>query len=291
MQDEADAAARQLLEMDPKAFLALAGLPTTGSVELIEAGVFPYVLPVDLVLRIPARRPWVGVIALVANRHPDLVGELLTTMASLPYDVPAIPIAVLVRPEADDPALSGEIVSSSLQFRYHVVRAWQSPRAVAWGDLGSKAMARHLATGLSDAISSLRERAARGGTEDGAQPMLCLAFALSSHGQVDPRLLADADRLEQLAPCVYLGTNRREDVRVASLADGCAVMRWKLYQRGSRRFGPPDAGVAQTIGAIDDPRRLTELDHFISRIDTWRWPISSWEQLLTWRDPSDETNL
>jgi hypothetical protein len=41
------------------------------------------------------------------------------------------------------------------------------------------------------------------------------------------------------------------------------------------------------IGEIVSPHRLTDLDHFLSRIDSQGYPITSWNDLLAWRESAD----
>jgi len=118
---------------------------------------------------------------------------------------------------------------------------------------------------------------------------MCLVFALPEQGPVDPKLLAEVAELERMAPCVYLALDSHHEPRIVSRDEGCTVMRWKLYQRGSRRFGPPDERVASTIGEISSPRRLTDLDQFMARIDSQDYPITNWDQLLAWRELAEES--
>ena len=114
---------------------------------------------------------------------------------------------------------------------------------------------------------------------------MCLVFALPEQGLVDPALLAVADQLERMAPCLLLTLGKRQDPRIVSREEGCAVMRWKLYQRGARTFGLPDERVAAEIGAITSPRRLTDLDHLLARIDSQDLAITTWDELLAWCPP------
>src|SRR3954468_15984992 len=86
--DQGDAILRKLVGMDPSAFLKLIGMPATGPIKLIESGIFPHILPVDRVVRIPAPEPWIAVVGLAASRDPDLVGLIETTVVCLPYRVP-----------------------------------------------------------------------------------------------------------------------------------------------------------------------------------------------------------
>jgi hypothetical protein len=269
--DEGDAIIRKLIEMDPSAFLDLVGESVTGPVELIESGVFPHILPIDKVLRISAPEPWIAVVGLATSRDPALVGLIETTLVSLlGHRVPIEPIIILVRPEADDPSFTGEQVRRMprgtvvSQFRYRVIRAWQQPPDRPLGDLPSETLAGLETSGLRELNSELRERTAANAAAVDSESVTCLVFALPEPGPVESKLLKEVAELERMAPCVYLALGRHREPRVVSRDEGCTVMRWKLYQRGARRLGPPDERVASTIGEIVSPRRLTDLDHFLS---------------------------
>ena len=95
--DEAEAAARRLVEKDPSAFLNLLGLSIDGPVRVIEAGVFPHVLPIDRVYCVAASEPRVAVVALAVSPAPDLVASVEVAFATLNVvlDVPIEPIVVL----------------------------------------------------------------------------------------------------------------------------------------------------------------------------------------------------
>jgi len=64
-------------------------------------------------------------------------------------------------------------------------------------------------------------------------------------------------------------------------------MRLKLNQRGTRKFGAADERIASAIGAITSARRLSDLDHLLAWIDSRNLPISTWDDLLTWRPPAE----
>ena len=294
--DKGDAILRKLAGMDPSALLNLMGLPATDPIQLIESGIFPHILPVDNVLRVPAPEPWIAVVGLATSHDPALVGWIETTLVCLPYSVPMEPIIVLVRPEADDPSVTGEEVRRMpwgevvSQFTYRVVRVWQQPSDRPLGDHWPRTLAGLAASGLPELISELREHAAARSENAACESVTCLVFALPEQGRVDPKLLAEAAELERTAPCVYLALNKHDEHRIVSRDEGCTVMRWKLYQRGARRFGPPDERVASTIGEIVSPRRLTDLDQFMARIESQDYPISSWNELLSWGEPADRSD-
>lgn len=280
--DQSEVVVQGLLESDPKAFLNLLGIPIDGPVTVIETGIFPHILPIDRVLRVASSKPWIAVVGLATSPDPDIAHLVEITFASVLHNVPIEAAVVLVRPEAEHPNVSGEHVERMpdgevyLQFRYHVVRAWERPADRPFDDDNLDR------SGLSELIAELRERAAAG-TEDVSESVICLVF-----GGRGPRdLRAMAVEMERLAPCVLLSLNRREDPRVVSHEEGCAVMRMKLYQAGKRKFGEVDERIAAAIGAITSARRLSDLDSYLAWIDSRDLPITSWDELLAWREPAD----
>ena len=295
--NEIEEALSGLVDRDPAAFLKLAGLPTTGEVRVVDAGIFPSVLPIDYVLRVTDEKPWVAIVALATSRDPDIVYSvhvmLTTLMVMFRKPMALVPYVVLVRPEADDQTIVGELSDDlpdgevNFRFRYHAIRAWQHPPESPLGDTSSEVLETLTRSGLPALIAELRDRAVAGVDADSAESAMCLVFAFPKRGRVDRELKAFANQVEETAPCVLLSLDRRSDPRIASREEGCAVMRWKLYQLGMRKFGIPDARIASEISAITSPRRLTDLDHFLGRIDSQNLPIKTWDDLLAWRPPDE----
>src|SRR4051812_41725549 len=212
-------------------------MPVTGPVKLSESGIFPHILPIDKVLRIPSTEPWIAVVGLATARDPSIVGSVETTLIScLAYGVPMAPIVVLVRPEADDPSITGEEIHRMpwvevvSQFNYETVRVWQQPSDRPLGDLQSRTLARLDAPGLIELIADLRGRAVVSEEDAASESVMCLVFALPEQGPVDPKLLAEVAELERMAPCVYLALDSHHEPRIVSRDEGCTVMRWKLHQ-------------------------------------------------------------
>jgi len=210
----------------------------------------------------------------------------VTFATMLLHGVPGRATVVLVRPEAEHPSVSGEHVERMpngdvyFQFRYEVVRAWEQPDDRPFADDLDR-------SGLPELIAELRERAEAGEDDAASESVMCLVFAFSAQGRAHRELRATAAEMERLAPCVLLSHNRREDPRVVSREEGCAVMRMKLYQRGKRRFGEADERIASAISAITSARRLSDLDHLLAWIDSRNLPISTWDELLAWRPTTE----
>ena len=140
------------------------------------------------------------------------------------------------------------------------------------------------ATGLPKLIAELRQRAAASAENAASRDVPRLRASEAGAGA--SKLRAEVAELERMAPCVYLALNRHDEHRIVSRDEGCTVMRWKLYQQGARHFGP------RMSGCLDDWRDLesapvTDLDHFMARIESQDYPITSWNELLAWREPAD----
>jgi hypothetical protein len=293
---EGEAILRKLVGMDPGAFLSLVGFSSAGPVTLIEWGVFPHVVPVDMVLRASAKEPWLAVVELVTRRDADVVARLEVTSihVAIRLNLPIAPVVVLVRPEADDSGITGRKVvrgpggEAITEFSYEVARIWQEPPAHPPGGRQTSTLERLQDSGLPDLIRTLQGRVAASRSGQESEPVTWLVFALPDAARVDQKVLDEVTELERMAPCVYLMVDKRDDGRIVSREEGCAVMRWKLFQQGIRRFGLPDERIASIIGCITSPRRLTALDHMIARIASNDRPITTWDQLLAWREPDGD---
>lgn len=145
-----DATTKDLLETDPGAWLALVGRPAAAPVRLIEADLATVTAEADKVMLVEEADPWLAHVELQSSRDPGLVRRLLryNVLMTGRHGHPAWSAVVLLRPEADDPALSGQFRErlpdgrTYLEFSYGVVRLWREPVApILEGRLGTLPLA------------------------------------------------------------------------------------------------------------------------------------------------------
>ncbi|HEX8204387.1 MAG TPA: hypothetical protein VF590_28165, partial [Isosphaeraceae bacterium] len=145
-----DATTRYLLEAHPDAWPRYLGLPTEGPVGVINADLSTVTAEADKVLRIEGPEPWLLHVELQSGPDRALPRRLLRSnvLLDLRHDLPVLSVAVLLRPEANSPDLTGVLRRQlpagdvTQEFRYRVVRAWQRPvDQVLEGGLGTLPLA------------------------------------------------------------------------------------------------------------------------------------------------------
>lgn len=277
MPKQFDATLKDLAESYPIDWLTQLELPATGPVALVDADVSTVTAQADKVLRIGGPNPWLLHMELQASRDPDLATRLLRYNVLL-YGRHALPVhtaVVLLRPEADDPGLTGVVSYQSphgrggLEFRYQVLRVWQRPaETFLVGGLGTIPLAPLSGVSqdaLPGVIHRMEERLTREAPPADAAKLWAATYILMG-------LRYSAEFTDQL----FHGVRTMEESTTyqAIIAKGQAVEAIKiLLRQGGKRFGPPDALTRATIEAIADIDRLEQLTERL--LD-----VSSWDELL-----------
>ncbi|HEV2472572.1 MAG TPA: hypothetical protein VGS41_07915, partial [Chthonomonadales bacterium] len=106
-----DATTKHLVEAHPDDWLRLAGLKGV-TAEAIDADLSTVTAEADKVLRVAADPPWLMHLELQAGYLPDLPRRTQVHNALLDrrHDLPVRSVIILLRPEADGPAMTGEYV-------------------------------------------------------------------------------------------------------------------------------------------------------------------------------------
>jgi hypothetical protein len=125
-----DATTRYLLEAHPDAWPRYFGLPSAWPVGVINADLSTITAEADKVLRIGVPEPWLLHVELQSSCDRLLPRRLLryNVLLDVRHDLPVRSVAVLLRPEADGPNLTGILQRQPpgedvhLEFRYQVVR-------------------------------------------------------------------------------------------------------------------------------------------------------------------------
>lgn len=145
-----DATTKFLVEGFPADWLAFAGLGPVGRVAVIDANLSTITAEAEKVLRVDGPEPWLAHVEFQTSHQAGFPRRLLryNTLLDDRHDLPTRCLAVLLRPEADGPDLSGVYRRSLpggdefLEFRYGVVRAWLQPvESLLTGGLGTLPMA------------------------------------------------------------------------------------------------------------------------------------------------------
>ncbi len=272
-----DATTKFLVERDPNAWLAYAGLRATGPVTIIDSDVSTIAADVDKVVRVDHPTPWLVHLELQASHDATMAARLLLYHALLyrRHGLPLQNVVVLLRREADRPELTGRLQQRLpdrqlvLDFHYRVVRVWQQPvDAVLAGGLATLPLAPlcdDAAADLPGVIRQIDERVRRE-----AKPSEIPQFWLATYLLLGLRYSDDV--AEQLLRGVR--AMKESSTYQAILAEGRAEGRAEEARRilldlGSVRFGPPDRLTRVALERIDDPERLESLIRRVHDVASW----------------------
>ncbi len=292
MAKQFDSATKYLVDAFPRDWLALAGLPTAAPVELIDANLSTITAEADKVIRVAGPSPWLAHIELQTGRDPRLDSRLCRYNALLNHghDLPTRSIAILLRPAADGPELSGELRRSLpdgldyLVFRYGVVRVWRQPvESILHGGLGILPLAPVADLGsmpLEAVVEELHQR-----IDPEPRPLRSLLWdatsivmGLQHPAEVIERLLRGVHEMEESSFYQYILTKGKAMGVVEGEVTGEArgeirAARRLLLRQGERRFGPISPGDQTTIEAIADLDRLEGLADIV-----WNSPAATWAE-------------
>jgi predicted transposase YdaD len=217
-----------------------------------------------------------------ASRAEDLMARLLLYNALLyhRYRAPVHSVLVLLRPAADDPALTGQLRyqvrsrKSKMNFAFEVVRLWNRPvRRMLTGGLGTLPLVPlcrmpanvSLEEALPGLIRRMEERVSQETTSARATQLLTAAFVLTG-------LRLSRDVTLQLFQGVR--AMRESTTYQYILEEGCIEEARKLILRlGRQRFGPPSETVTAVLSGMTDLERL-------ERISDRLLVVSNWQELL-----------
>jgi predicted transposase YdaD len=273
-----DPTLKALVELRPADWPALAGLPR-GPTSVIDADIATVSGALDKALRVEADPPYLVHLEFHAGHDAAVQPALFHLRSALLHHrhrLPVRTVAVLLRPEADSPALSGawELAfpgeAPYHTFCYRVLRVWQLPVTVL---LKGGAATLPLAP-----ISAVTEEQLPGIMRE-------LERRLSS-----PRLRRQAAELwsatyilmglrwpRQRAQELFRGVRAmKESVTYQAIleeGEGRGILagaKKVLRVMGEDRFGPPDAATAAALEAITDLAQLEELGVRLLRVASWQ---------------------
>jgi len=269
-----DATTKQLVEAQPAAWLEFAGLLTRGrgtaTIEVIEADLSTVTAEADRVLRVTeAAASYLAHLEFQSGYDATMGERLLRYNALLRYRhaLPVRSVVVLLRPEADGPAVNGLVESGSeaaqdlLRFRYRVVRVYEQPvEAILTGGLTTLPLA-PLADLSGSAVGDVVRRM---GARIDAEAAPAEAGMLWTATYVLMGLRYPSALTEQLLRGVR---QMKESVTYqAILAEG---VRDVILRQGVKRFGAPSAQAQAALAAITSVERLEQLAERLLEVETW----------------------
>ncbi len=221
-----------------------------------------------------------------SSRDAELARRLLMYNALLHhrYGVPVHSLVVLLRPAADDPALTGELRyqpwprRGRTLFKYEVVRLWQRPvRRVLAGHLGTLPLAPlcrlpenvPVEEALAGVIRRMDQRLQCEATPPEAALIFSAAYVLT--GLRIPReraapLFRGVRAMRESSTYQAILDEGRQEGRIEEAQGG-------ILQLGEQKLGSPSGAITATLSAITDLGRLHRIR---GRIII----VSSWDELL-----------
>ncbi len=276
-----DASLKHLLEKYPRDWVAFLARCLHQSwpaqAEVIDSDLATVSAAADKVLRIRGARPWLLHVDLQASHDPRLPERMLLYNVLLHHRhrMPVRSLAVLLRPEAERPGLTGRAQLREpdgrryLSFQFPIIRLWQQPISFflkgGLGLLPLAPLAEPAGRGL-DAI--IREMKTRLGEEaepaeaaelwTAAYVLLGLQYTKAIAKQIMQGVLVMKESVTYQAIV--------DEGRAEGLVQGKIEL---LLELGTDQFGPPDPGTVQALREITDKKHLHLLGKRILHVSSW----------------------
>lgn len=280
---------KALVESAPEDWVVLAGDPRAPA-QIIDADIATVSGAADKAIRVGAAVPYLLHLEFVAGHDAaDLPGLLHLRNALLGHrhGLPVRSVAVLLRPDAESPTLTGEYTRSFpgeapyALLRYRVVRVWRIPPAqLLAGGLGTLPLAPISAVteaelpGIMEQMAErLRQPRARRQAEElwaATYILLGLRYARALAWQLIRGVLTMKESVTYQA---ILEEGEAKGEARGKSEGALAEAKKLLLLQGTSRFGPPDE---QTRAAVERLRNLPRLEELSVRLLT----ASSWRDLL-----------
>jgi predicted transposase YdaD len=276
-----DATLKELVEAHPLDWLACLGLSPGGPVTVIDADLSTVTAQADRVLRVDEALPWLLHLELQASRDAALSRRVLKYNVLLfdRHGLPVQSVVMLLRPAADDPALTGVIGyepphgRGSTRCEFEVVRLWRLPvEALLAGGIGTLPLApladvqRESLPGVIRRMEGRLDRETAPGAAADLWTATYVLMGLRYPGDVTSQLLQGVRAMKESVTYQAILEEGREEGRRQEL-------RTILRLMGAKRFGPANAEVLTALESASGIERLEGLT--LRLLD-----VESWEELL-----------
>jgi predicted transposase YdaD len=277
-----DATLKTLVETEPECWPVFVGQPAA-PVEVIDAGIAAVTGAADKVLRVRAAEPYLLHLEFVAGHDAAKLPIKLNLRSLLLEDrhgLPVLSVAILLRPQADSPGLSGNRLRSLPgdtpynRFRYRVVRVWRlAPEPLLEGGLGTlplAAIADVTEAELPGIIREMEERLDRPRGRRRSRDLWAATFILLGlrySSAMAARLLQGVVSMKESTTYqMILAEGEALGISKGALAEAKKMLRIL----GESRFGEADARTLATLEAIDDLGQLEELGVRLLNVESWQ---------------------
>ncbi|HET6251945.1 MAG TPA: hypothetical protein VFE47_29945 [Tepidisphaeraceae bacterium] len=281
-----DAASKHLIEAHPADWLALAGLPITGKVSVVDADVSTISAAADKVILVDGPEPYIAHFELQSAVDITVDGRVLwyNVLLRRRHGLPVRSVVILLRPEAQSASIVGRVYDSSwpdnyLDFRFKIIRVWeQSPQALLSGGLGTLPLAPISAVAANELPEVVRQMEARFEKESpreqhDLETASYIMLGLRYPKEMIAILLTGVRKMKESVTYQAILEEGEARGKVIGKTEG---KRDTLVELGAKKFGPPDEETLKKISGVTD---LNLLNTMLERL----FEASSWEELVSFR--------
>jgi hypothetical protein len=207
------------------------------------------------------------------------------------HGLPVRSVAMLLRPKADGPAMTGQVRHAVadeqyLDFRYRIVRIWQLPvDTILAGGVGTLPLAPLASVSKSElpAVLLRMEERISAGVPPAEKAVLWTEAFLLMGLHYDPEtareLLKGVRAMEESLTYQWIVEKGMAQGMEKGKAEGLAQGMTKgaaeeaqriLLRMGTKEFGAPDAATNAVIAAMDDRDRLEALIERVGEVKSWQ---------------------
>jgi hypothetical protein len=284
-----DVTLKHLLDKYPLDWLRLLGIEVSGPVESIDADLATVSAAADKVFRLPKPLNRLTHLERQSSYKGDLPDRLHlgNTVLHLRHGLPVQSVAVLLRREADGPAMTGVLQKryapgrKYLDFRYDVLRVWklsfESILAAGLGTLPLAPLTDDAKPKLPSIIRKMERRlASESQSQDDASIWTAtyVLMGLRYSTQIAHELLRGVRTMDDSVTYQEIVSKGLARGLAKGRAEGrLEAAREMLLKLGAKRLGRPDKKTTKQIGAID---QFDQLEQLTERL----FDAKSWKELL-----------
>jgi predicted transposase YdaD len=280
-----DPTVKALVEFDPASWLPFAG-QRPAPVTVIDADVSAVLSgAADKFLRVHADPEYVLHLDFQSGHDSAQLAprlRLYNAVADSRTGLPVRSVAVVLRPEADSPQLTGRLARRVpgerpyAIFRYGVIRVWQlSAEQLLAGGLGTLPLAPISALNESEVPGVVRRMKQRLRREERASELWTateVLLGLRYPPDLVDIFLRGVQGMRESSTYQRIVDEGRTEGRAEGLVEGARDM---LLLVGEEHLGPADAATRAAIEAIHDTDRLQELGKGVFKAKNWQELLAS----------------
>ena len=272
-----DASMRFLLATDPASWMAFANLVPDRPASVVDSNLSTVSAEADAAIRIDGPTPWLAHFEFQSGADRALGLRLLRYNVMLGYrdDLPVKTVAILLRPEANSPTLSGSCrilaPDGSLihEFHYGVVRVWEkTPEEILSGGLGPLPLAPLTAReerDLPGLIRRMEDRIGREASKAEAGELwtaTSVLMGLRYSNALTAQLLRGVRAMEESVTYQAIVAKGRDRGRIEEA-------RRILLRQERRRFGEPTLETVTSLEGLEDLDRIESLIDRVFEASGW----------------------